>query len=428
MAQNLSFGLAKLESEAGRRVSEAALRDSEGRYRDLFDTSPLCVYVRQDERVVMINPAGLALFGATRPEQILNRPAIELVHPDYRAMANQRYAFVMATGQPVGAAESRNLRLDGGVVETESVATPFEFEGRPAVQIINSDISVRKEAERALRRLNTELEHRVQQRTAELQRVNQELSEFSYIVSHDLKAPLRGVASLVDWLNQDHGEQLGPEGRELLRLLSARSRRMHRLIEDILHFSRLGRTRESSGPVDLDHLVHDIVESLAIAPHIRVRVARLPVIVGDETRLRQVFQNLISNAVKFMDKEEGEIDVGVAPDTLMPRSEAGAPAAPVPAWRFHVADNGPGIESRHHQRIFDIFQTLHPREDPDSTGIGLTVVKKIIELLGGGIWVESEMGKGARFVFTLPRRDADGITAQEGAHERPDSDSSGGGR
>ena len=417
MAQNLSFGLAKLQSEAGRRASEGALRDSEARYRSLFDTSPLCIYVRQDDRVVMMNPAGLALFGATSAEQIIGRPSADLVHPDFRELANRRYSFVMNGQDAAPAAEFKNLRLDGTVLETESVVTPFEFQGRPAVQIITNDISVRKEAERALRRLNSELEQRVQQRTAELQRVNQELSEFSYIVSHDLKAPLRGVASLVDWLKQDHGEQLGPEGRELLRLLSTRSRRMHRLIEDILHFSRLGRVRESATEVDLDHLAHEVVDSLAIAPHIAVRVATLPRLVGDETRLRQVFQNLISNAVKFMDKEEGLIEVGVESVPMQPAAPGAAQA-----WRFYVADNGPGIEPRHHQRIFEIFQTLHPRDDPDSTGIGLTVVKKIVELLGGGIWVESELGKGARFVFTLPRRDAIDMPVKEGAHERPNTD------
>ena len=116
-------------------------------------------------------------------------------------------------------------------------------------------------------------------------------------------------------------------------------------------------------------------------------------VVGDETRLKQVFQNLISNAVKFMDKPRGLVTI-----SWEALEEEGA------LWRFCVADNGPGIEARHHERIFEIFQTLSPRDDPESTGIGLTVVKKIIELAGGRIWVESEMGKGTRFMFTLPRR------------------------
>lgn len=425
MAQNMSFGLSKLSVDESHRASEAALRDSEARYRRLFNTTPVCIYVRQEDRVVMINPAGVALLGAQSADQIVGRPVRDIVHPDYHELMERRLRFVSEEGKPVPAAEFRNVRLDGTAIETESIVTPFEFQGRPAVQVIVTDISARKSAERSMRRLNAELEQRVQQRTAELQKVNQELSEFSYIVSHDLKAPLRGIASLVGWLEQDHGENLGPEGRELLRLMSSRSRRMHRLIEDILHFSRLGRARESSGAVDLDRLAHEVVDSLAVPAHIEVVLGALPVVTGDETRLRQVFQNLLSNAVKFMDRAVGgRIEIGCEaveggeqefPGVADVRAidpedvEAGLAHAPgmpgKPAWRFFVQDNGPGIELRHHQRIFEIFQTLAPREDPDSTGIGLTVVKKIIELMGGRIWVESETGKGARFVFTLPRRD-----------------------
>jgi PAS domain S-box-containing protein len=420
MAQNISFGLAKISADELHRASEAALRDSEARYRRLFNTTPLCIYVRQDDRVVLINPAGVALLGARSADEIIGLTVWDIVHPDYHELMERRLRHVNEEGKPVPATEFRNLRVDGTAIDTESIVTPFEFQGRPAVQVIVTDISARKAAERAMRRLNAELEQRVQQRTAELQKVNQELSEFSYIVSHDLKAPLRGIASLVGWLEQDYGENLGPEGRELLRLMSARSRRMHRLIEDILHFSRLGRARESSGAIALDKLVREVVDSLDIPAHIEVSQDALPVLRGDETRLRQVFQNLISNAVKFMDRDQGgRIEIGceaveepagrpdrraIHPDD----AEAGLAlesAATRPMWRFFVQDNGPGIEVRHHQRIFEIFQTLAPREDPDSTGIGLTVVKKIIDLMGGRIWVESEIGKGARFVFTLPRRD-----------------------
>ena len=419
MALNLSFAFAKLQSEAAHRASELALRDSEARYRSLFSTSPVCIYVRQDDKVALINPAGMRLFGATSPDQVIGLPVTRLVHPGFHATMMRRHAQVLADGVPAPPIEFRNLRLDGTVIETESSVIPFEFQGRPAVQIIVTDITVRKQAERALLRANAELEQRVRERTAELQRANQELSEFSYIVSHDLKAPLRGVASLVGWLEQDHGAALGEEGRELLRLLSTRSRRMHRLIEDILHFSRLGRTREAPGEVDLERLVHEVIDSLAVPAHIEVRIeGSLPRVTGEETRLRQVFQNLISNAVKFMDKPQGLVTIGW--EAL---EEDGT------LWRFCVADNGPGIEARHFERIFDIFQTLSPRDDPDSTGIGLTVVKKIIELAGGRIWVESEPGKGARFMFTLPRRsaatDAGVIDTGEEAHEKPDADPAG---
>ena len=197
------------------------------------------------------------------------------------------------------------------MIETEGMVIPFEFRGRPAVQLILSDITVRKQSERAMLRLNAELEERVQQRTAELERANQELSEFSYIVSHDLKAPLRGVASLVNWLEQDHAASLGEEGRELLRLLSTRSRRMHRLIEDILHFSRLGRGHEAAVEVELGTLVHEVIDSLDVPAHIEVRIEGTLPHRGRRPRraaCRQVFQNLVSNAVKFMDQARARPD------------------------------------------------------------------------------------------------------------------------
>jgi signal transduction histidine kinase len=336
------------------------------------------------------------------------------VHPDYHGMMVERRAMVLDQGQIANLAEMRHVRLDGSSFPSESAAIPFEFQGGAALQIVIFDITARKEVERARLRLNAELEERVQERTTALRRVNQELSEFSYIVSHDLKAPLRGIASLVNWLEQDHAAKLGEEGRELLRLLSARSRRMHRLIEDILHFSRLGRTREDPEEVDLEALVAEVADSLAIPDHIEVRIENgLPRVIGEETRLRQVFQNLISNAVKFMDQPRGLITIGGAADE---REGEGM-------WRFHVSDNGPGIDPRHQERIFEIFQTLNLRNNPDSTGIGLTVVKKIVKLMEGRIWVESQPGQGARFVFTMrlavteSSAAAAGAPAEHGSHQ-----------
>jgi len=210
-------------------------------------------------------------------------------------------------------------------------------------------------------------------------------------VSHDLKAPLRGIASLVNWLEQDHGTRLDAEGREMLRLLGRRSQRMHRLIEDVLAYSRVGRVRETAIAVDTHQLVLDVVDSIAVPPLVEVHVdAGLPTIVGDLTRLQQVFQNLIVNAVQHLGKPQGRIDIACVPQN--------------DAWHFCVSDDGPGIDPRHHERIFGVFQTLSgSRDDPESTGIGLSIVKKVIEGCHGKIWIESQAGHGARFHFTLPR-------------------------
>jgi|GEM_PF-370334 len=221
--------------------------------------------------------------------------------------------------------------------------------------------------------------------------INEELTHFAYVVSHDLKAPLRGIKMLSEWLRTDWGEKLDEEARENLHLLEGRVRRMHNLIEGILQYSRVGRIKEDVVAVDLGDLLPGIVDAIAPPAHITVRVdGPLPTIECEKTRITQVFQNLLTNAVKYIDKPAGEVVVACTEDS--------------DAWTFSVTDNGPGIEEKYFERIFKIFQTLAPRDEFESTGVGLTLVKKIVEHYGGRIWVVSEVGKGSTFFFTLPKR------------------------
>ena len=222
----------------------------------------------------------------------------------------------------------------------------------------------------------------------DLQTVNKELQEFAYVVSHDLKAPLRSIGSLAGWLASDYADKLDEDGREQLGLLQGRVKRMHGLIEGILQYSRVGRVREERKRVDLDELARDIVDLLDPPSHIEVVFETpLPALVCEETRIVQVFQNLLSNAIKFMDKPKGEIRIAAR--------QKGA------FWQFDIADNGPGISEKYFEKIFVLFQTLVARDDMESTGVGLTVVKKIVEMHEGEIWLESEEGKGTVFHFTL---------------------------
>jgi two-component system sensor kinase FixL len=228
----------------------------------------------------------------------------------------------------------------------------------------------------------------------QLARMNRELSEFAYIVSHDLKAPLRGIKSLADWIATDHADALDEEGREKLRLLLARVERMHGLIDGILQYSRIGRVTEEKEPVNLRELVPQIVDLLAVPENIQITICDdLPVVEIERTRITQVFQNLLSNAVKYMDKPQGRIAVTCHDDNGQ--------------WTFSISDNGPGIEEKYHEKIFQLFQTLSPRDQYESTGIGLTLVKKIVESYGGRIWVKSCPGEGSTFFFTLPKRRAE---------------------
>ncbi|MEO5362474.1 MAG: ATP-binding protein [Magnetococcus sp. DMHC-8] len=237
----------------------------------------------------------------------------------------------------------------------------------------------------------------------DLERTNQELQQFAYIVSHDLKAPLRAIHSLVQWIAEDYGPLFDDDGREQLDLLQGRVRRMDQLIEGVLHYSRIGRIREEMVPVNLNKLVTEVIDLLAPPAHIAVRVVtRLPVVVCEKVRMSQVFQNLISNAIKFLDKPRGEIVITCVEEETV--------------YRFGVQDNGPGIAAKDHERIFQIFQTLHAGDAYGSTGIGLTLVKKIVELHGGQIRVCSpppgppadgeqavQPVVGTLFEFTLPR-------------------------
>ncbi|MGE5297498.1 MAG: sensor histidine kinase [Solirubrobacterales bacterium] len=233
-----------------------------------------------------------------------------------------------------------------------------------------------------------------QKQTALLRRVaeiNEELSHFAYVVSHDLKAPLRGIKLIAEWLCADYGDKLDGDAKEQLDLLQSRVSRMHNLIDGVLQYSRVGRIKEDMIAVDLSELISGVIDGIVPPEHVRIAVQPgLPVIECEKTRITQVFQNLLGNAIKFMDKPAGEVTVGCVEDGDF--------------WRFGVSDNGPGIEAKYFDRIFKLFQTLAPRDEFESSGVGLAVVKKIIEMYGGRVWVESEVGKGSTFFFTLPRR------------------------
>jgi PAS domain S-box-containing protein len=230
--------------------------------------------------------------------------------------------------------------------------------------------------------------HEQERLTAKLQAVNSELQNFAYVISHDLKAPLRGISSVSMWFEQDYGDRLDAEGRALLVLLNNRAQRMEAMIEGVLEYSRIG-SEEYFSSVELDTMLHDIADEVTTETNCTVTFQTpLPRIAANPTRIRQVFQNLIENAVKYMDKPVGLIQVDCQRKDDM--------------WMFSISDNGPGIDEQHFERIFQLFQVLNPRDDIASTGIGLTIVKRILESYGGRIWLRSALGEGTTFCFTLP--------------------------
>ena len=252
------------------------------------------------------------------------------------------------------------------------------------------DITKRKKTEEQIQNVNRELEQRVKQRTAKLEAANKELQSFAYVVSHDLKAPLRGISRLAHWLGTDYADAIDENGQNMLQMLIGRVKRMDNLIEGILQYSRIGRLQTEVLRVNLNELVSDVITLLAVPDHIHISVENpLPSLVLEKVRISQVFQNLLHNALSYMDKPEGYIRISCAEDDEF--------------WTFCVRDNGPGIASQYHEKIFQIFQTLTPRDERESTGIGLALVQKIIELHQGRIWIESEEEQGSAFYFTLPK-------------------------
>jgi PAS domain S-box-containing protein len=248
-----------------------------------------------------------------------------------------------------------------------------------------------RQAEARLKQFNQRLEERVQERTAELARSNAELDEFAHVASHDLKAPLRAIVHLANWISEDAGRLLPPQSREHLAKLHGRILRMETLLDDLLAYSRAGRYRHSPEVVDVKTLVQEVVEFVDCPAGFTVTVAEpLPVLVTERVPLETVFRNVIGNAFKH----HHQAAQGMVTIRAIERGEF---------VEFIVTDNGPGIAPEYHERIFGIFQTLRPRDEVEGSGIGLTVVKKLVESRGGWIRVESAEGQGATFRFTWSR-------------------------
>lgn len=221
-----------------------------------------------------------------------------------------------------------------------------------------------------------------------LRQSNAELDQFAHIVSHDMKSPLRGIANVVNWIEEDHQQELGTKLREYLELIKGRITRAENLIEGLLAYARIDKEHFEQEDVDVNELVNEILDNNA-DKNIEAVAAQLPVVHTERVLLFQVFSNIISNAVKYNDKEVLLLHISY-------REQADK-------YEFHISDNGMGIPEKHYKRIFTIFQTLKEKDSFESTGVGLAIVKKILDSKGQTIKVRSEEGKGSVFSFTWPK-------------------------
>ena len=223
---------------------------------------------------------------------------------------------------------------------------------------------------------------------SDLERANNELNDFAYIISHDLKAPLRGIANLAQWLHTDYNDKLDDQGKEYLDFMVSKVKKMELLINDILEYSKIGRREELLEVVDLNTVIHSAISAISPPEHFKIDTTELPSVSGVKTEWYQVFLNIISNAVNYNDKPEGHLSISTA---LFEEN-----------FEIILADNGPGIPEKYHKKVFEIFQTLNVEFDANSTGIGLSTVKKIVELNKGTVRIESIPGKGATFILRFP--------------------------
>jgi signal transduction histidine kinase len=256
-----------------------------------------------------------------------------------------------------------------------------------AIQALNWEVLERKTAEQELQSLNETLEDSVAYRTAEAERRAQYLEQFAYVTSHDLKAPLRAVSNLAEWIEEDLADKLDDASRYQLTLLRDRVRRMHDLIEGLLEYSRVGGATEAEEHIDSRELVSEVLDSLSPPEEFKVKIkGEMPTLYADRLQLGQVFSNLISNSLKHHGGTKGKIRV---------KGESHGEN-----YQFSVCDDGQGIAPEYHDKIFLMFQSLESNDFENSTGIGLALVKKIVEEHGGSISLESALGEGACFNFT----------------------------
>lgn len=366
-------------------IQIAERKQTEERFRLVIESAPNAIVMSNTEGIItLVNTQAEVLFGYQREE--LFGKSVELLvptrfrkkHPDYRSGFNTHpETRAMGAGRDLYA-----LKKDGTEVPVEIGLNPIHTD--QGVQVLSAivDITARKKAEAAL-----------ETHARELSRSNEELEQFAYVASHDLREPLRMVSNFVQLLERHYKGKLDSNADEYIYFAVDGAKRMQILIDDLLTFSRVGTRGKPFQPTHIQAVLTQVCQDLQLIiteNQAQIVFHDLPTIIADDIQMAQLFQNLITNAIKFHSDHPPYVQITA-------RQEENQ-------WHFIVSDNGIGIDPKFADRIFDIFQRLHTREEYEGTGIGLAVCKKIVERHGGQIWVESSLEQGTTFHFTIPNR------------------------
>ena len=367
-----------------REAMEWALHASEKNYSAVFENSLTGIYILQDGKIKLANQLMAEMHGFTK-EELIGMDALELVHPEDRPVVKD-FRERRLKGEPVPSVyEIRTLRKDGKVIWVQRRNTLVSFNGKPAVLGNVLDISPLKESEEKMRR-----------QTEELLRSNKELEAFAAVASHDLQEPLRKIRNFGGLLERKFADKIGEEGADYLSRIRNAVGRMQSLIDALLSYSHVTRSRLPFETVSLGGIVHEVVSDLDVlieSKGARLHVEELPTIEADPIQMRQLFQNLISNSLKFApDHEPSRVRIH---SEVLKQPKAGC-------VRIFVEDNGIGFDEKYAERIFYPFERLHSRAAYEGAGMGLAICRKIVERHGGVIEAKGLPGKGATLLITLP--------------------------